>query len=518
MTLMSAVVVASVMTATAAVGSDSAAPQSNDWIDQGQEEMARTQALHDNNKKPKNVILFVGDGMGVSTVTAARILEGQLRGESGEENLLSFEEFPHVALSKVYNTDAQVPDSAGTMTAMMTGVKTDMGVIGVDEDVERGDCSTVAGNDLPSWMMQAEKAGMATGVVSTARITHATPAATYAVSPDRNWEDVSDIPAGECEDYPDIAQQLTAWGDTYGDGFEVVLGGGRRHFLPTGSVGPEGDEGDRTDGRDLTQEWEARGDDHAYVDTKTGLDAVDLGVTDHVLGLFEESHLEYEHDRAGTGDDEPSLEEMTRFSIDMLQRDSGKGRDQGFALMVEAGRIDHAHPGTNAYRALTDTVELAQAVKAATEMVDLSETMIVVTADHSHVFTIAGYPDRGNDILGSAGVDAHGTPYTTLGYQNGASVDYAHDHDEDGDYDADDHDEQPLSDYDYEPDEFGRFDPSAQMSHPDFQQQTLVELGSETHSGEDVAIYANGPYSHLFNGVKEQNYVGVVILEALGLL
>ena len=84
----------------------------------------------------KNVILFVGDGMGISTVTAARILDGQMKGLEGEENQLSFDAFPFSGLSKTYNVDAQTPDSAGTMTAMMSGIKTDVGVIGVDEDIE----------------------------------------------------------------------------------------------------------------------------------------------------------------------------------------------------------------------------------------------------------------------------------------------------------------------------------------------------------------------------------------------
>jgi len=142
----------------------------------------------------KNVILFVGDGMGVSTVTAARILDGQMKGLAGEENQLSFDRFPFSGLSKTYNVDAQTPDSAGTMTAMMSGIKTDVGVIGVDEDIERGDCSTVAGNELVTALELAEIAGKSTGIISTARITHATPAATYAKSADRNWKHVSDMP------------------------------------------------------------------------------------------------------------------------------------------------------------------------------------------------------------------------------------------------------------------------------------------------------------------------------------
>ena len=94
--------------------------------------------------RAKNVILFVGDGMGVSTVTAARILAGQLEGGDGEENLLSFETFPQLALSKTYNTNQQTPDSAGTMTAMILGVKTLAGVLSVDGSVRRGTA-------LPAW-------------------------------------------------------------------------------------------------------------------------------------------------------------------------------------------------------------------------------------------------------------------------------------------------------------------------------------------------------------------------------
>ena len=157
----------------------------------------------------KNIILFIGDGMGISTVTAARILDGQMKGLDGEENKLSFDQFPFAGLSKTYNVDAQTPDSAGTMTAMMSGLKTDVGVIGVDEDIVRGDCSTVAGNELVTALELAEIAGKSTGVIATARITHATPAATYAKSADRNWEDISDMPAEAVEaGCKDIADQL----------------------------------------------------------------------------------------------------------------------------------------------------------------------------------------------------------------------------------------------------------------------------------------------------------------------
>ena len=117
----------------------------------------------------KNVILFIGDGMGVSTVTAIRILDGQRKGMPGEENVLSFERFEHVALSKTYQVNQQVGESAGTATAMMTGEKTNAGFIGINRDAIRGDCASTSGNHLPSMLELVESTGKSTGVVSTAR-------------------------------------------------------------------------------------------------------------------------------------------------------------------------------------------------------------------------------------------------------------------------------------------------------------------------------------------------------------
>ncbi|MDF1880846.1 alkaline phosphatase, partial [Sulfurimonas sp. MAG313] len=189
--------------------------------------------------KAKNVILFIGDGMGISTITASRILDGQNKGQLGEENVLSFGKFPYSGLVKTYNTNSQTPDSAGTMTAMASGIKTKMGVLGVNEFGARGNCAESKDNDVMTMMELAERNGMSTGVVSTARITHATPAATYAHTPERNWENNSKLTeeaiANGCED---IASQLLSF--SYGDGIDVVMGGGRREFMPKESTDVEG--------------------------------------------------------------------------------------------------------------------------------------------------------------------------------------------------------------------------------------------------------------------------------------
>jgi Alkaline phosphatase len=149
---------------------------------------ALNRSLNQQRGAAKNVILFVGDGMSIATVTAARIYEGQSMGLSGEEHNLAFDDFPFAGLSRTYNTDAQTPDSAGTMTAMVTGVKTRMGVLGVGPEVARDDCAAQAANELMSIATMAELAGKRTGMISTARITHATPAALYAHSVNRDWE------------------------------------------------------------------------------------------------------------------------------------------------------------------------------------------------------------------------------------------------------------------------------------------------------------------------------------------
>lgn len=468
----------------------------------------------------KNVILFVGDGMGVSTVTAARILEGQQKGMMGEENQLSFDKFPFSGFAKTYNVDAQTPDSAGTMTAMMSGIKTDAGVLGVDEDIVRGDCSSVSGNEMVTALELAEMMGKSTGVVSTARITHATPAATYAKSADRNWEDVSDMPIeavdGGCID---IASQLVNFEANLEarytgvdvDGIEVVMGGGRRHFLPKDAAFNSPDasssvEGDRTDGRDLTAEWQTEYPNGTYVWDQTSFDAIDTSTTDRVFGLFNESHMQYEADRGNDIAGEPSLSEMTAKAIAILDNN-----DKGFFLSVESGRIDHAHHAGNAYNALGDAIEFAKAVQTAVDATNQEDTLIIVTADHSHVFTIAGYPKRGNPILGKVvaigaeepSLAKDGMPYTTVGYTNGRGYRNLG--------------AETNADATYAEDSVtGRVDlTDVDTQSPGFHQEALVPTSSETHAGEDVAVYAIGPGAQLVTGTNEQsliyhvmNYVG----------
>ena len=267
----------------------------------------------------KNVILFLGDGMGISTVTAARIFAGQQQGLSGEEYDLAFDTFNHVALIKTYNTDAQVPDSAGTITAIVSGQKTRMGVLNVTADVARNDCAASLTNQVPSILELAEEAGLSSGIISTARITHATPAGAYAHVPNRDWENSStmtdDQRALGCTD---IASQLVEF--PHGDGVDVILGGGRAQFLPNDLADVENitKTGERDDGNNLINAWLGQSNSRHYAWNSDGFNQFEAKEGHQYMGLFERSHMQFEADRASDPGGEPSLEDMTRFAIQTI--------------------------------------------------------------------------------------------------------------------------------------------------------------------------------------------------------
>jgi alkaline phosphatase len=491
----------------------------NDWFKAGQQFIHDSKSVREFNRPAKNVILFVGDGMGVSTVTAARILEGQLAGKPGEENRLSFEnfrDFPYVALSKTYSWDQQTSDSAPTMTAMSTGYKTREGMLSVNHTTARGECnaSVIDANSVKTVLEYAAAMGKSTGIVSTARITHATPAALYAHTAVRDWEADANLPLtdvntgapcrGSSTAVKDIARQLIELSPTVRSSLKVALGGGRTYFLPNTVTDPEypAQRGRRVDGRNLAAEWVGtRGTmgAAAYAWNKAQFDAFEPAHGSYLLGLFEPSHVQFEADRARDPAGEPSLTEMTDKALRMLTKDH-----HGFFLHVEAGRIDHAHHGGNAKRALLETVEFSKTIRRTLEILkaagQLDDTLIIVSADHSHTFTIAGYPSRGNNILGlvrevperdgaplANASDANGLPYTTLGYING-------------------------------PGYRGGVRPnltSVDTTDLNFLQEAAVPTGSETHAGEDVPIYARGPMAHLVGGSMEQNWIFHVMMEAL---
>ncbi|XP_014344700.1 intestinal-type alkaline phosphatase [Latimeria chalumnae] len=447
------------------------------WYDKAKLSLETALNLKSLNYQAKNLILFLGDGMGVSTVTAARIYKGQRNGKLGEEEIMAMDTFPYVALSKTYCVDRQVPDSAATGTAYLCGVKTNYRVLGLSGSAVSSQCNTTYGHEVYSVLHRAKQAGKSVGIVTTTRVQHASPAAAYAHIVNRNWYADSSMPKDAIQDgCKDIAYQLV-----HNTDFDVILGGGRMYMTPMGTPDPEypwdqKQNGIRNDGVNLIQTWlDARKNAH-YVWNKTDFDAVDVKSTFYLMGLFEPKDMKYELNRNITLD--PSIVEMMEKAIGILSKNP-----KGFFLFVEdKGRIDHGHHDSKAKMALTETVLFEQAIQRAGELTSDIDTLSVVTADHSHVFSFGGKTYRGNNIFGVAPKNADDNlPYTSILYGNGPGFNIQN-----------------------------GTRPNITMTdieNKDYTQQAAVPLDSETHAGEDVAIYAKGPMAYLFHGVQEQTYI-----------
>ncbi|XP_068880454.1 intestinal-type alkaline phosphatase-like [Aphelocoma coerulescens] len=430
----------------------------------------------------KNLILFLGDGYGIPTITATRILKGQQQGKLGPETPLALDAFPYVALSKTYNVDRQVPDSAGTATAYLCGVKGNYQTVGLSAAARHSQCNTTAGNEVFSVLQRARNAGKAVGIVTSTRVQHASPSGNYAHVVNREWYADASMPQdARLQGCKDIAWQLVHNVD-----INVILGGGRKYMTPVGTPDPEyptnsNQNGIREDGKNLIDMWlEARPGAHYVWNRTEMLAAAANSSVNYLMGLFEPGDMKYDLVRNTTLD--PSLTEMMEAAITILSRNP-----KGFYLFVEGGRIDHGHHDSAAHKALTEAVEFDRAIERAGALTDEAETLTVVTADHSHVFSFGGYTLRGSSIFGLAPSTAiDGKNYTSILYGNGPGY--------------------PGSDRpDVDPDEAMQFE---------YLPQAAVPLSSETHGGEDVAILAKGPMAHLFHGVQEQTYVAHVMAYA----
>lgn len=444
----------------------------------------------------KNVLFFLGDGMGITTLTAMRIYE------VGEAGSITIDTLPESAFVRTYSEDGQVTDSAPSMAAYMTGVKMKNEVISMSAGTNAyrpdgsqfvdasGNSTCEAGNGkaVPTLLELMKAKGYATGVVSTTRITHATPATTYSHVCNRNGENT-------------IAAQMVPNGAGFnaalGNGIDVVLGGGLRHFLPSTVSG-----GRRTDSRNLVEEMKAAGYTYA---TNTGELLAASNATNKLLGLFHSSDMSYELDRNPIA--EPSLSEMTGKAIDILSQ-----RDKGFFLMVEGGRIDHALHASNAKRALVDGIAFDNAIKLALQKMEtvdpgLKNTLVVVTADHDHTLVINGYAERtGKTTDSHAGVlglvksyangpgkgqpttDVNGNPYTILAFGNGPN--------------------RPATRIALD---------ETTTSGKDYLQEAVIQLDSETHGGGDVFLGAKGLGAENFHGVIDNIEVFGLIKKAINL-
>ncbi|GAA6107885.1 alkaline phosphatase, tissue-nonspecific isozyme [Tachysurus ichikawai] len=457
------------------------------WNSWAQRTLAKALEVEHNTNIAKNLILFLGDGMGVPTVTAARILKGQLNGQYGEEGQLEMDKFPYVALSKTYNTNAQVADSAGTATAYLCGVKANEGTVGVSAAAVRGHCNTTQGNEVTSILKWAKDAGKSVGIVTTTRVTHATPSAAYAHCVERDWYSDGEMPAEAVQEgCKDLARQLME----NIPNINVIMGGGRKFMLPKNMSdveypGEKKHNGTRKDGRNLIQEWIDRMKDNRgyYVWNKRDLLSLNPSSVEYLLGLFEPGDLPYDLERDISTD--PSLTEMVDVAIKILRKNP-----KGFYLLVEGGRIDHGHHEGKAKQALYEAVEMDRAIGRADLLTSTHDTLTVITADHSHVFNFGGYTPRGNSIFGLAPMvsDVDQKPFTAILYGNGPGFKLINGS------------RVNVSTVDYQ--------------ENNYQAQAAVPLRMETHGGEDVAIFSKGPMAHLLHGVQEQNYIPHVMAYA----
>jgi len=438
----------------------------------------------------KNIIFFLGDGMGPTTITAARIYK------YGEDGSLTMDTLERTARIKTFSADAQTTDSAPSMAAYMTGVKMNNEVIsmsaetiatnpGRDANGNLGvnNCAATNGTPAATILELAKAKGKAVGTITTTELTHATPATAWSHICNRNAQ-------------YHIAAQLvpggTGFNTALGDGVDVLMGGGRNHFTPYGAGNTTG----RADGRNLLTELAAKG--YTVAANKTEMNAA---TGKKFIGLYStRSHLEYELDRTATpplgeGASQPSLAEMTVKAMDLLAQNTN-----GYFLMVEGGRIDHALHGTNAKRALTDTIAFDDAIKAALAKARLTDptlanTLIVVTADHDHTLAFNGYGKRGNPILdinrgyrdGQPAKDADGKTYTTLVFGNGPN----------------------------RPNLRDNLDSTTVLAD-NYLQETGVRLSSETHGGGDVKLFATGAGAKPFKGTLDNTKVFGLLKTAFG--
>lgn len=403
---------------------------------------------------PRNVVLFIGDGLGPSAVTMARDFAGAPLALDG------------VLVGSVSTaaTSNRVADSAAAATALASGIKTYNGAIGVDT-LER---------PVGTLLEAAEMAGLATGLVATSRITHATPAAFAAHVPRRAME-------------AEIAEQMLD------AGVEVILGGGHMWFLP------ESAGGSRTDGRNLLEEARRRGVE--VVTDPAGFGAI---VATPVLGLFAPNHLDYDVDRT----EQPSLAEMTRKALDLLD-----DAEEGFFLMVEGSRIDHAAHENDPAGVVHDVLAFDAAVRAALDFAEADgRTLVVATADHE-----TGGLSLGRDGVYDwdpaylARVTASAERLSRLIADGADPEAVLREHAAADSLTADERVELGLHD-----ELEARRVANRTLGHL-VSRRALVGWTTGGHTAVDVGLWAAGPGAEPFTGVMPNDAVGRAIADVLGL-
>ncbi|KAL1997954.1 hypothetical protein VTN02DRAFT_351 [Thermoascus thermophilus] len=301
----------------------------------------------------RNLIFMVSDGMGPTSLSLTRSFR-QLTEGLPIDDILALDRH-HIGLSRTRSSSSLVTDSAAGATAFSCGLKSYNGAISVLPD--HSPCGTV--------LEAAKQAGYLTGLVVTTRVTDATPACFAAHVHHRSYEDA--IAEQEIGEHP------------LGRVVDLLLGGGRCHFLPNSTAGSC-----RADDRDLIRiAREEKG--FSYVDDRAGFDGLAMGASVRLplLGLFAERDIPYEIDRRFQTDVYPSLEEMARTALTAL-REATRDSDQGFFLMIEGSRIDHAGHGNDPAAQVHEVLAYDRAFAAVLDFLEKDSTpgVLISTSDH----------------------------------------------------------------------------------------------------------------------------------------
>jgi len=450
------------------------------WRNRNKENLAKHKAdINPYVGYARNIILFIGDGMNIDSVTGGRIEAGRKvaylnKTGCGEEHVQFIESFPITGLSKTYAVDSQTPDSASTATAIFTGIKSPyltVGLKGFDKARQISlvvdttqDADKIDDLSIVRQLKKGRETGFKVGLVTNTRFNHATPASAYAAVNSR-------------QAYGKITEQFN---DAVHESIiDVSFSGGRKYKssinqrMRTSSVYFP----------DTKKEMKKIPKDYLKGENR-------LGGNKHVVGLFTRSYMNYADARLP---EEPSLPEMATKALELLQN----GHDgSGFFLLVEGGNIDKAHHQNWGLRSIREMAEFDQTIEAVFNQLseqEKKETLIIVTADHGHTFSFGG-----KDVKRNADLCKEKSKISPAGYYAGPN---------EGGRDDSDGDEE-------EGDAAGTItDDTSPSSSPDFfaRLRSKNEMKQAAHSGEDVPIYARGPMAHMLSGVHEESYIGQVM-------
>lgn len=454
--------------------------------------------------KAKNIIFFVGDGMSVANRTGARILsQGVYEGKANGK--LAMDQMPYMAMIGTSSQDTIAADSANTMSSYMTGHKSAVNAMGVY--LSRAEDNLDHPRQEPLGLLVRRVPGMKFGVVTDAEVEDATPGAVVAQTRRRGDKD-------------------KIVGMFYNAQPDVLLGGGSAYFLPQTTPGSK-----RKDDLDFIQKFRDAG--YTVVTNNSELSNINAD-TSKLLGLFHTGNMDGVYDRRFANNDvtakfpdQPDLTTMTQTALDILSKDN----DEGFVLVVESARIDKDSHPLDWERSFMNTIMMDQSIAIAQAFANSHpETMIVVTADHTHGIGIIGTVD--DDKEGEMR-DKVGT-YDEAGYPN-----YV---DENGDGYPDDLNvsKRLAVFYNNFPDHYEIYRPKLDgVFVPAIKNENDVYIANEqykdapgaqlrtgnlphnastgVHAVDDVILTAQGPGAEGYHGYMENTDSFIVITDALGL-